>query len=353
MVVMSDSAPEVTPLVAAIKAGDEKALAAAIQDSSPAEKEGDALLLAAKLGQRPIVEALLAASFKTSGSAQAAGWSAAMFAAAAGHVGVVEALLAHEGVGCLAAPEGSSMTPLLLAALKGHTRCAEVILDASPESMAATDAAGRNALHLAATSGSETMIELLVRRGMEIDAVSPDGRTALMWAVAAHQVAAVGALARLGADPSLRDVARPDAPVVPGKVRGQGDDALDIAHSRRDKDPTLRHIAAYLEEWIKSRAAAPDAPAPPMPPLVWVAHAEAWVAAGGDAATPAAEEATGAPATAEQSDIFDGEDDDVVDEEVSEGGVKEDKTEMEQGVSGMKTVEAAAPTPMGDLDELD
>jgi len=234
------------------------------------------------------------------------------------------------------------MTPLLLAVLKGRTACAALILDSAADSIEAVDAAGRNALHLAATSGSESMIELLVQRGMQIDSVSADGKTALMWAIISHKPAAVGALARLGADPTLRDTPRADAPVIPGKPRGQGDSATDLAGARHDKDPTLRHIAKFLQEWADVRAATPDAPAPTMPPLPWVSHAEAWLAAGGDAAPAVEEAATGAAEVVEESDIFG--DDDVEDVEADEESKAKGEAEAAM---------AAAAASAADLDDLD
>ena len=65
-----------------------------------------------------------------------------------------------------------------------------------------------------------------------------------MWAVIAHRPEAVGTLCRLGADIALRDTAKPDAPVIPGKQRDLGDTALDLAQARRDKDPKCAELAA-------------------------------------------------------------------------------------------------------------
>jgi len=166
-----------------------------------------------------------------------------------------------------------------------------------------------------------------------------------MWAILSHKLDAVGALARLGADPTPRDIPRPDAPVVPGKVHGQGDDALDLATGRRDKDPTLRHIAKYLREWIELRTAEPGAPAPPMPPLPWVSHAEAWVAAGGDAAPAEEEAATGAADAADDSDIF-GDDD--IEEVDNEDTLAEDDSKAKGEAAAAMAAVAAA-----DLDDLD
>ena len=352
MAILTEAPSTDVPLIAAVKEGDAEAVAAALKEEQPPHVAASAVPLAAKLGHLAVVEALLAASFKsagTTGKGGTGGWSAAMFAAANGHTDVLAMLITLEGASCLAAAEGSSMTPLLLAALKGHTACAALILDNAADAIEAADASGRNALHLAASGGSEAMIELLVQRGLKVDSASRDGKTALMWAVIGHHPAAVGALCRLGADLALRDAPKADAPIIPGKNRDLGDSALDLAQARRDKDPTLRHIHKYLRELEAARAETADAVAPPMPPLPWVAHAEAWVAAGGDAAPAEEAAATGAPAAAAESDIFG--DDDLEEDEPADEVAEED----EAGSDGGKGAATAAMVAVSaaDLDDLD
>ena len=57
------------------------------------------------------------------------------------------------------------MHPLLLAASKGRTACVELLLDAAPDSIEATDASGRTALMVAACAGATETVQLLAKRG--------------------------------------------------------------------------------------------------------------------------------------------------------------------------------------------
>jgi len=348
-----------SPLVTAVKAGDAAAVTEALKSSSDA-LDDEILPLAASLGGLEVFEALLTAGAK--GGALKGGWTTACHAAAKGHAEVLAALIAHSGPSCLDAPHGSSATPLLLAAQFGHASCAALVLDAAPDALRAVDAAGRTALMLAASSGSEALVELLVERGLPIDGAGEhDGRTALMWAIIAHKPAVVGALARLGADPTVRAKLSPEAVVIPGKPDREGDTAMDLAEARAGKDPTLRHIATFVKDWLKRREEEPGAPAPTMPPLPWVAHAEAFVARGGEEAAAPEVAATG-EADKVESDIFD--DDDAEEDAEEEAEEEEEPAEnfmskmvpaaMDVSDKGAATAAmAAAAASAADLDELD
>lgn len=96
---------------------------------------------------------------------------------------------------------------------------AEFLLDACADPNAKNDE-GITPLHLAAYAG---MVELLVRRGADIDIRSTDGRTPLLvQAAEAGGYEAMEALLKLGADPRATD------------KRGQS--ALDISRSREEED---------------------------------------------------------------------------------------------------------------------
>lgn len=347
----------------AIKSGDLAAVTEATKVvDAPIEPE--TLPLAASLGNAAVVEALIAAGAESKGLK--GGWTAAAHAAGKGHTEVLAALIAHFGAGCLEAPPGCSLTPLLLAAQHGHTSCAALILDAAgDDALRAEDVHGRNALMLAACAGCVPLLELLVERGVPVDSASErDGRTALMWAIVAHRPAAVGALARLGADPTVRAKLNTEAAIVPGKPDREGDTAMDVASSRQGKDPTLRHLQSYINDWLKQREEAPNDPPPPMPPLPWVAHAEAFVASGGDEEAAPEPAATGEADKAVESDIFGDEDVPEDEDEGGEaggvdvgadgGGAAADAAADAATEKGAATAAmAAAAASAADLDELD
>lgn len=274
----------------------------------PAYGGRTALAAAAAAGSVEIVKALLAAGAVDT---VVRGWSAACHAAYRGHAEALAALAAGLGVNATAAPPGVSMTPLLLACLKGHLACAALIVDAAPATLGDRDAHGRTALMLAASNGSVELIEFLVKRGAPIDEASSEGKTAMMWAIVSHKPLAIAALARLGADPEIRAKPNVEAPVVPGKNRELGDSIHDLADYKQCRDPTMKRISKYLDDWVEQRAKRPEEAAPEFEPLVWVSHAEAFVAAeaakAAEAAT-AADDAAKAPVNADESDIFDAAD---------------------------------------------
>lgn len=355
----------VHPLLAAIENVSLDEVHAALEaDPSCAVSAADdrgrtALSHAAAKGDAKIVKALLDA--KAADCAPISKWSAAQYAAFSGHADVLAALVAKGGKS-VANPAGVSMTPLLLACNKGHVDCAKLLLDEAPESLNAL-AQGRTPLMLAAQSGSPETIELLHSRGAGLDDTSPDGRTALMWAVVSHKPSCVEKLAKLGGNPEICAPIPETAAIVPGQNRDKGQSAEDFANGKHNRDPTLRHIAIYLRQWREQRAATPDAGAPDMDPLPWVAHAEMMKAkAEAEAAAKPAEAtqegqnaiASGeATASVDENDIF-GDDDTAAEED-----------DKPSGHSGMKIVdvteEAKAPTGEaakpaeedGDLDALD
>jgi ankyrin repeat protein len=200
------------------------------------------------------------------------GWSAACHAAYRGHAQALAALAAGLGVNAVAAPPGASMTPLLLACLKGHQTCAALILDAAPGTLSDRDPHGRTPLIVAASNGNVELIEYLVKRGAPIDDTSSEGKTALMWAIVGHKPFAVAALARLGASPEIRTKPNKEAPIQPGKNRELGDSIHDLADAKNTRDPTVASISKYVDRWVEQRKQRPDDEAPPFTPLPWVSH---------------------------------------------------------------------------------
>ncbi len=125
---------------------------------------------------------------------------------------VVAVLLAHPAVR-VDAPNASDETPLMLAALKGNLDAAQRLLDRG----AAINRPGWAPLHYAATGPEPRLVGLMLERGAQIDAPSPNGSTALMMA------------ARYGADDSALMLLARGASTV---VHNQRDmNAADFARS--------------------------------------------------------------------------------------------------------------------------
>jgi ankyrin repeat protein len=349
----SDDAPAVSPLIAAAKAGDlpefEKVESLSDAAQTTDEDGRTALSFAAAGGHLKMVKALLAVKAPDS---TVAGWTAMHHAAFGGHEDVIVELLAADSKS--AAPVGLTVSPLLLAAGRGHLACVERIVDAAPESIAATDTHGRTALMHAATSGSAEVVQLLAKRGALLNSVSNNGRTALMWAVCAVKPATVGALCQCGAALDVRAPFPPGSAIIPGRDMEKGESALDLANAQHNKNPTLRHISAYLLEWKRMREKDPAEAAPSMPPLPWVAHAQAKAAEKLMSEAAAADTPSGEamPVTAGESDIF-GDDDVAPDEGATNKQKKvtivEEPTALPVGAGGAANVAALE----GDLDDLD
>ena len=348
------------PLISAAARGDYDAFSAALTESPDAISAVDAngrtaLSLAAQAGHAKIVSALLDAGAHDSA---AIGWTAAHHAAFGGHAEVLGALLS-KGTALPTVPSvgTTSMTPLLLAASRGHIACLEKLVEASPESLSATDAHGRTALMHAASSGSSDAVKVLAKAGAPLNAVSSDGKTALMWAVLSHKPYTVGALVELGAAVDVRAPVPKNAAIVPGVDRSKGESAEDFANGKHAKDPTLRHIARYLRDWKEQREATPDATPPPMPPLPWVTYAEEQAAK--KAAEAAAKAAAPKPVSEDEPAIAElgADDSDIFGDADAEPAATAGDAAAKKAVSF--AAEGSAPTPVGsadpgaDLDALD
>lgn len=224
------------------------------------------------------------------------GWTAACHAAFYGHAEVLEVLSEKLGVAAITAPGAVTMAPLLLASMKNRAACVSLILDADAAALEARDALGRTALMLAATNGDAELIQLLAKRGAPLEATSTDGKTALLWAVCAHKPSAVSALVQLGASPDARTEADPNAPIIPGKDPSRGDGYTELANAS-GRDPTMKLVVKYLDEYVAHRQSSPGVLMGPMATFPHIAHAQAFVVAEAEAAAAAATAQAAAAAT--------------------------------------------------------
>ena len=348
------------PIFAASTTGDYDLVQAELaKDASVATLLTDggrsALSLAAAKGHTKIVKTLLEANAVDS---SVAGWTAAHHAAFGGHADVLAALFAKQMVP--AATVGGVISPLLLAASKGHVSCLALLLDAAPASInTAVDAHGRTALMLAATSGSAEAIEFLKEKGANLNAISQDGKTALMWAVAAHKPLTLAALAKLGADPDIA-APLPDV-IIPGQDRSKGETAFDMVSQKTAKDPTMRVMMKWFDAWNAARKEDPKALPPDMYPMPWITHAyvtkekeerEAAEAAA-KADEPAIEEVKTGEGEKDEDDIF-GDEDVQPAVEAGMGKMKiEEVTPGEESVKKEAEEAQKAVANAQDLDELD
>jgi ankyrin repeat protein len=92
-------------------------------------------------------------------------------------------------------------SPLMLAALKGHTDLAKKLIERDAD----VNKPGWTPLHYAATNGHLAIIELLLENHAYVDAESPNGTTPLMMAAHYGSPEAVKLLLEAGADPRLKN----------------------------------------------------------------------------------------------------------------------------------------------------
>jgi uncharacterized protein len=92
-------------------------------------------------------------------------------------------------------------SPLMMAALKGHTELARRLIERGAD----VNKPGWAPLHYAATGGHLAIMELLLEQHAFIDAQSPNGTTPLMMAAHYGSDAAVKLLLEAGADIAMRN----------------------------------------------------------------------------------------------------------------------------------------------------
>lgn len=104
-------------------------------------------------------------------------------------------------------------TPLHLAAAKGRTGIALILIDRGADIEAAGEPEGALPLHTAALNGQSEVAALLLDRGADVDARDAAGRTALMVASGFLHPDVAKLLLAHGADPQAQDVVWGDMPI--------------------------------------------------------------------------------------------------------------------------------------------
>ena len=122
-------------------------------------------------------------------------------AAVHGHERVVELLLQHGAEINLQSSDGA--TALMLAAGQGHERVVDLLIRRGVE-LNLQNSDGGTTLMAAASQGHERVVELLIRRGAELNLQNSKGGTALMYAASLNHTAVVRRLLRAGADVAAR-----------------------------------------------------------------------------------------------------------------------------------------------------
>jgi hypothetical protein len=162
--------------VAVDRTNEVAALLARGIDPNTVDPNGDpVLLVAARAGFEPTVDALLRAGAKVDAKNRF-GDTAIMVAALGGHLPIVKKLYAR-GVE-INAP---GWTALAYAASGGHIDVVRYLLDAGAE-VNAVSPNGTTALMMAVRGGHTTTVELLLARGADVNAHNQNGGTALTWA---------------------------------------------------------------------------------------------------------------------------------------------------------------------------
>lgn len=154
---------------------------------------------AVKLDDARTVQTLLARGFDPN-SRDEQGQAALYLALREGNFKVAEVLVAQPQL-AIDATNTVRETPLMMAALKGHTVWVRRLVERGAQ----VQREGWSPLLYAATGPATDAVQLLLDKGALIDAASPRGDTPLMMAARFGAESSVGLLLARGADRSLRN----------------------------------------------------------------------------------------------------------------------------------------------------
>lgn len=107
-------------------------------------------------------------------------------------------LLLSSGGSNLLVPKWRALTPLMLAALRGHLCVVQWLIAVQGDSIAQADSHGRTALLFAAAGGHLALVQWLLAVGANIAQADCHGRTALLFAAAGGHLAVVQWLLNVG-----------------------------------------------------------------------------------------------------------------------------------------------------------
>jgi ankyrin repeat protein len=128
------------------------------------------------------------------------GQPALFLAMRTGNFRAADALLSEPGLD-LNAVNSADETALMMAALKGQTDWVRRLVDRGAQ----VNKPGWSPLHYAATGPEPAVVQLLLERGAQVDALSPNRSTPLMMAARYGDPASVDLLLAKGADPKARN----------------------------------------------------------------------------------------------------------------------------------------------------
>ena len=153
------------------------------------------LYIAAQNGRVEVVKLLLAAPGININLAEVEGATPLYIAAQNGHVEVVRLLLAAPGINVnLAEMEGA--TPLCIAAQVGQEEEVKLLLDAPTVRIDARKADGATALFNAAQDNFPRIVEVLIKRGADVNLALDTGTTPLVFAAHSGHIEVVRVLLR-------------------------------------------------------------------------------------------------------------------------------------------------------------